>query len=211
MPDNRKRCFESIVNSCGCNVSLISPSNIDLFTIKSSPLHEAYEYLSLTHRADYLRAYLMYHYGGGYTDIKFNSFDWKNMFNYLYNTRKQFIGYQEMLPEHIASADIEIKNSYFNLPGVVHFIFKKYTQIAKIWLDEVHLILDKNKDKLKKHPGNYHPRAIYGGAFQTDLFKGSQYPFGWNQLLGSVFHKVCYENMQEYDLIMPYPNTSNYR
>lgn len=49
---------------------LVTPENVADFIVEGSPFHPIYEHLSLVHRSDYLRAYLMYHHGGAYTDLK---------------------------------------------------------------------------------------------------------------------------------------------
>ena len=108
MSENRKRCLDSLEKNAGCSVVLVTAENLHSHIIKDHPLHPAYEYLSLTHKSDYLRAYLMYHYGGGYSDIKFNSVSWEKYFSYLYNSDKQFSGYAEVRPEHVASSSDSI-------------------------------------------------------------------------------------------------------
>lgn len=211
MSDNRKRCLDSIYRNCGCDVILLNKSNLNKYIVDNHPIHEGYEYLSLTHKADYLRAYIMYHHGGGYTDIKMNNFNWINYFNRLYfDDDKQFIGYAEKCPDHIASNVENIRYSFYMLPGVVHFIFKRHAEISNMWLRAVNSILDNKLYDLKTYPGHYHPRAIYGGAQGTSLFQDSKYPLRWNEILGSIFHKVAYDNIGKYILNMPYPNTLNY-
>lgn len=68
---NRKAALESIraSNPAG-DVILVTPENVADFMVEGSPFHPIYEHLSLVHRSDYLRAYLMYHHGGAYTDLK---------------------------------------------------------------------------------------------------------------------------------------------
>ncbi|MGI9252585.1 MAG: hypothetical protein ACR2J8_02470, partial [Thermomicrobiales bacterium] len=66
MPSQRLESLETIRQNAGCEVVLVTPDNLADFLVE--PLHEAYDYLSCTHRADYLRAWFMHHRGGGYTD-----------------------------------------------------------------------------------------------------------------------------------------------
>lgn len=211
MSDNRKRCLKSLIDHSQCEVNLINPSNLSEYIVKDNPLHQCYEHLSLTHKADYLRVYLMYHYGGGYSDIKMNKFNWLPFFEFLENSDKAFVGYKELHADHIATKNSLIKQNFMKLPGVVHFIFKKQSVFAKHWLLRIHSILDNKSQDLKENPGHYHPRAIYGGAFQTDLFKQSKYPLGWNEILAIIFHEMSYYNQQTYECIMPFPNLNNYR
>ncbi|WP_310529783.1 hypothetical protein, partial [Nocardioides sp.] len=51
-------------------VVLVSPANLSEWLIRAHPPHPAYEHLSLVHRSDYLRCYLLHHHGGAYCDLK---------------------------------------------------------------------------------------------------------------------------------------------
>lgn len=211
MSENRKSSMQDIITYCGCQVVLLTQINIKDYILKDYPLHDSYEYLSFTHRSDYLRAYIMYHHGGGYTDIKRNTFDWNPFFEKLKNTDKQFIGYREISSLNIASHYGNIRNRFNELAGNGHYIFKKKTDIAKQLLQSIDEILDRKYDQLKKYPGHYHPRAINGGVFQSSEFAGSKYPLGWNELLGMNFHRICFNNIDKFLLDMPHANMSNYR
>lgn len=211
MSENRKSSMQDIINYCRCQVVLLTPININDYILIDNPLHDAYEYLSFTHRADYLRAYIMYHHGGGYTDIKKNTFDWNPFFEKLQNSDADFIGYAEISECHIASHDDNVKNSFNKLAGNGHYIFKKQTDIARQLLQNMNEILDRKFQELKKHPGHYHPRAITGGVFQSAGFEDSKYPLGWNELLGMNFHRICFNNIGRFILGMPLPNMSSYR
>nr|BAJ93350.1 predicted protein [Hordeum vulgare subsp. vulgare] len=54
-----------------------------LIGTEERPIHKAYQYLSGTHQSDYARAYLMYYFGGGYTDTKHTHIDWNPYFKQL--------------------------------------------------------------------------------------------------------------------------------
>ena len=59
--------------------------NLHEYILKDHPLHPAYEFLSETHRCDILRTYFMYHYGGGYSDIKIPNGSWVKGFEDMEN------------------------------------------------------------------------------------------------------------------------------
>lgn len=211
MSTNRSYCLNILQKYSGCKVELITPNNISNYILEQYPIHASYEYLSLTHKSDYMRAYLMYHFGGGYSDIKCNMFNWQKYFDkLLLSKNKDFIGYAEQHSEHIASNNISIKSKYYMLAGMCHFIFKANSDIAKIWLDTVHAVLDQNLGVLQKYPGDYHPRAIHGGVHgdNSGKFNDSKYPFKWNQLLGAILHPIMYKYTDSYLLGMPIPNTA---
>lgn len=46
-------------------------------------MHKAFRLLTPMHRGDYLKAYLMYNYGGGYSDIKHMHMSWLPYFRML--------------------------------------------------------------------------------------------------------------------------------
>lgn len=210
MSDNRKKCLYSIIKNSGCDINLITPYNLKNYVVNNHPIHPAYEYLSLTHRADYLRVYLMYHYGGGYSDIKLNNFDWTFFFDKLKNSDKQFIGYREQSKDSIASNDPNVRNSYHYLPGVVYFIFKQQSIFAKKWLNSIESVLSHKLHLLQENPGHYHPRAVYGGIHGGMQIKESKYPLEWNEILGRIFHEMCYKDRNSFSCDMPPPNVSNY-
>jgi hypothetical protein len=65
MSVQRKECFNKLVNKSGCKVILTTRGNLNNWILPEAPLHPAFEYLSFTHKVDYLRTYFMHFYGGG--------------------------------------------------------------------------------------------------------------------------------------------------
>ncbi|MEA2513174.1 MAG: hypothetical protein QOJ59_2661 [Thermomicrobiales bacterium] len=67
LPDLLALCLASIRRHNGADfeVIVVTPGNLRRYL---EP-HPAYDYLSLTHRADYLRLYLLHRYGGIYLDM----------------------------------------------------------------------------------------------------------------------------------------------
>jgi hypothetical protein len=198
------------MNNSGVKVILVTENNLSNFIIDEYPLHPGFEFLSSTHKSDYLRSYFMYHYGGGYTDIKNCTEDWNIYFEILDNSNKSFIGYQERRYKDIAYRPYR---EFFNeLVGNGAFIFKPRTEFAKKWINETHIILDSRLELLTLNPGTYHPRAIYGGVQGLpDIFNESKYPLQWNEIMGRVFHKIQYENKDCFLNSLPYPDIKNYR
>lgn len=97
MSANRKRGIKSMHEKCGVEITLVSPKNINDYILKEFPLHPAYEYLSLVHRSDYLRCYLMHHHGGGYSDVKPHFNSWSKSFDLLNSDpTKIILGYHEI-------------------------------------------------------------------------------------------------------------------
>jgi len=209
MSIDRKKCFKSIVANSGVKVILITEKNIDEYIHPDYPLHPGFSYLSATHKSDYLRSYFMHVYGGGYTDIKECCFDWNPYFDDLNTSDKLFNGSVEKRLEDIAYTPVS--HAYKQLVVVCQFIFKPQTSFTKLWYDNTQKKMNEIYNRLIQYPGNYHPRAIFGGAHQDNGFKESKYPLEWNELLGRILHKLQYENIGKFLNTLPYPNTQNYR
>ena len=107
MSDDRKRCLQSLIDNSKVAVALVDESNLRNYILADYPIHPSWQYLSATHKSDYLRSYFMYHYGGGYTDIKFCDYDWNKYFDDLEFSDKQFTGYPESSPLDIAYVPVQ--------------------------------------------------------------------------------------------------------
>jgi hypothetical protein len=80
MSQQRRECLEHVKSVTECNVNALFKEDIPKYILPEHPLHPGYEYLSETHKTDYLRTYFMNFYGGGYTDIKRQSGSWRKSF-----------------------------------------------------------------------------------------------------------------------------------
>lgn len=213
MSDSRRNCLNSFYRNSSCNIELVDSYNLHNWIV--SDLHPAFPYLSFTHRADYLRCYFMHHYGGGYSDIKYCSFNWSPYFTQLFNSDSEayMCGYREISPRAVASSLQNIRSAYRFLPGMGHFIFKAYSPLTFKWISRVHSYLDSLMELLVENPGTYHPRAVFGGVHSHDLclrlrYYKSCYPLQWNSLLGQILHPASYEHTHNLILSMPEVDTT---
>ena len=192
---NRQKCYDSIVKNIGVKVMLITPKNINTFILKDHPFHPAYKYLSHVHKSDYLRTYLMHHYGGGYSDIKQTDTNWNDYFDNLNNSDNWCNGYTE-ISGGSASLDKDIQQHYSKYIGNCSYIFKPYTPLTYSWYNKLHIKLDKSLEKLKKQGINNNSRE--------DILP-------WAFLLGEHFHDCIkpYTDKVLHDL--PIINTNNYQ
>ena len=194
MSATRKKCLDSIIRLSRCNVCLITPKNLNRYILEEYPFHEAYEYLSETHRADYVRTYLMHHYGGGYMDIKSIDTSYGEYFDELLENDKIWaVGYTEIGPEAVAvlpgEFGIELSNNWDKLIGNCAYIFRPNTPLTREWYERLHNVLDQKLPELKKYPAKF-PQDAYGAYFDEAV---SQYPVRWTEILGDVFHPLCYK------------------
>lgn len=95
MSDIRKKCLESLPNT-GLNVQFLDKQSLNNWILDDHPFHHGYEFLSATHKSDYLRAYFMHHFGGAYSDIKYLDYSWLPAFNRLIESDNYIVGYPEV-------------------------------------------------------------------------------------------------------------------
>ena len=72
MKGARRFAFAELQDNIGVEVEVVTDETLEDYNIEEWPMHPAVftGSLSSNHKADYLRAYFMYHYGGGYHDVK---------------------------------------------------------------------------------------------------------------------------------------------
>jgi len=190
---DREKCLTRL-KDLNKNLILITEKNYKKYENLADPYHSALNFLSSTHKSDYLRAYFMHHYGGGYTDIKYFNQSFEPFLENLYRTPKLGIGAIEESSLDIANCfeTLKIRHEFKKFIGCGNFAFKKNNNFTKEWLNNVELILEKNKNLLIKNPGSYHPRAVRSGAQGTDL-KPRGYPLEWTEIMGNIFHPLVYK------------------
>jgi hypothetical protein len=199
MSESRKDSLANLKEVSECNVILINPTNLSDYIKPEHPLHEAYQYLSETHMADYLRTYLMNFYGGGYSDIKKTTGSWKKSYNELLNSDKWICGY----PEIDGGVGYEpLKDEWRELIGNGAYICKPNTPLTNEWYDEMLGLLDSKLEQLKLHPASFP---------QDSAEKATGYPIGWTEMLGKIFHKVVYKYKDRVMNTLPISVFTNYR
>jgi hypothetical protein len=210
--DNRARALEKL-RSSSKNLVLLNTEEFLKYSHPELPIHEGFRYLTDNHKSDYARAYMMYFYGGGYSDIKPNEFDWDPYFDQLFLSRAHAIGYANTLPGGIpkfwdnSETENEVINNFYKFIGFGHFIFKPKTDIAYQWITEIHKKMDQNYDKLRESPGV----TVHIGDPEYEETRGG-YPFAWADLGAAVLLKLQYENnFPNIILDMPFTNNINYR
>jgi hypothetical protein len=223
MSENRKVALDTLASSCGVNFVLVNSETFYGYENLEIPVHPAFKYLSDVHKSAYARPYFMYFYGGGYSDIKANSFDWNPYFDELNYSNMTASGYAEKRIEDVCrfwegATPTEIDEGFARFAGNGHYIFKPRSDFAKEWLIRVHISLDIKSDALANNPGSYHPYAVTGGIadchqdYPTFQPPTSGYPITWNEINGRIKQKIEYENnFSDFILSMPFPNIKNYR
>jgi hypothetical protein len=187
MSETRKKCLDDIQINSKCNVILITPDNLNEYILPNEPLHKAYNFLHFTHKADYLRTYFMNFHGGGYSDIKMSGKPWTQHFVDILQDDNIYInGYPEFAG---GVAPNMPRNIYNELIGNGSYICKPMTPLTQEWYSEMLLLLDLKLDRLI----TYH-NTLPSNPEESILSRGnSTYPIRWTEMLGNIFHKVCYK------------------
>jgi hypothetical protein len=197
MGPTRRQSLERITRSAHVNVVLLTDKN---FTSVGSDLHPVATsgVLSKNHLSDYLRAYVMHHYGGAYQDVKPTQINWREQIERLNaNKSSWFVGSEELpyfkkhpawdksfgergiLPPYssIASqgANCVTSNGYYAA--------KPNTPLTTTWLDLVSRKLDEHARALFAHPPPYH-RCCFPPQ------KANGYPLYWTELHGNLLHPL---------------------
>lgn len=194
--EKRLHCLEKLEIDTDCTIRLIRAEDLPSYILKEHPLHEAYTYLSETHKADYLRTYFMHFYGGGYTDIKLPTGSWLGAFEEMRSSPTSLLnGYQERGISWIANP--AVKDFWQKLPGNSAYIVRPQTVLTSEWYSSMMSLLDTKLEDLKRNPSTC-PRC--------NKEEYGLYPIEWNEMLGRIFHLVCSRYMDRIILSVPPPN-----
>jgi len=228
MSDTRKACLESLTNT-GLEVTLITPANLKEWIVPGHPLPAAYPYLSAVHRSDYLRAYMMHNYGGGYADLKMNTEDWTACVDRLDNAPEALgIGYTEKSAKgvaHIHRHQLHGKHyrgrepvsalkafagyrwlrlNWRSLIGSCAYVLRPQTTLTREWLGTIEARLAAAETALQTNPAT-DPRA------KADPSDDSGYPLPWSFICADIFHPLVYQNRARILHGLPMPSFKNYQ
>lgn len=174
MSANRENALNVMSSKIGIPLYLVTEEVLKQYEVE--PFHRAFSRLIPVHKSDYLRAYFMRHFGGGYCDIKYINSSWGDAFEMLKSSEKYALGYKEVGEHGVAkcegsSVHEHLKANWEKLIGCGAFICKNNTPFVNEWLDAVEKKLDENMDRLIN----------------------SWYPFEWTSLMGDIFHPLVYK------------------
>lgn len=182
---NRARNLESMKKVLG-NVQLITNKSLEEYIVPSDPIPDAYWNLSLTHRADFLRFYFMYHYGGGYADIKNYTKSWDRYFDrFDENPKLEIIGTRETSRDGVF--EFELKSGYHELLCFGWFIMRRGCVLSKMMRDRAYKTLREFESRLAENPAKV-PRDHLNMELEDGSL--SKYPLRWGKIGGSVFHPM---------------------
>lgn len=215
------------MSSSGLVVRVVTTDNLDDY-IDSADIHPAYQHLNLAHRADYLRAYFMHHFGGAYTDVKPISDSWIPTIEELNSSNSYWAaGYREISRHGVGNlhqSAIRLNGSfsdrvssytrwrwlqvnYRRVIGNGAFVFKPGTELTRRWWCEVNRRLDTLQKDLEKHPAIY-PKERGGHVYDG---KFSMYPVPWSYILGDIMQPLVLKYSSRVLKNMSPPDFLNYQ
>jgi hypothetical protein len=201
MSEKRQQAIQTTEKTTQCHLVLVKQENLSDYLLPSQPLHPAYQYLSETHRADYLRTYFMHFYGGGYTDIKMQTGSWCQAFDIVINNGDCWVcGYPEV--DRNGVAYVPIMDHWEKLVGNGAYICRPNTSLTREWYESMLALLDAKLPELQAHPS----------TFPQDCKEtGSGYPIEWNEMLGRIFQRVAFAQIEHVVQSLPTPIFTDYR
>lgn len=203
MDGARQRALLSLETTAEVPIVTVTEDDLHRWILPSEPLHPAFKHLSAVHKSDYLRAYLLNSYGGGYSDVKGTTASWLPAFSHVRASHSWVVGYRERRRVDVASFGLETRPgglpvlapkdadwwrwrllhvTYPLLLGCSAMICEPHTPFTRAWMAAINKKLDRLTVALTEHP------ALTERARLGD---GSGYPVAWTALLGDIFHPLC--------------------
>lgn len=221
MEGNRLLSFQILQQNIGVPIFLVSPQNWHLLELPEHPFHPAFPYLSVVHQSDYIRIYLLHHYGGAWHDIKATEVSFAACWEQFENPEVYMIGRKESKNGAARVYDQNgnwMPNFYADLISVTAWIGRGGTPLSQELINNLHLLLDENLAQLKKYPAK-HPRerALKGNNFLSrsmervkNLFTGrqSKYPLPWT-VFGNLFHPLNLKYKAHVSIDLPVNSVKN--
>jgi len=204
MTKNRALSFDLLQQHVGVPVFLVTPERIAELEVSGHSIHPAFPYLSAVHQSDYLRIYLLHHYGGAWHDIKATQVSlapaWKN----FADPAVYLVGRPERAGGPAAVYDDNgrwMPDYWEQLISVTAWVGRAGTPLTEALYERLHQLLDTYYPDLKAHPAK-HPREkkITKKNFLHGLFiwakclltgRNSRYPLPWT-VFGNIFHPLNY-------------------
>ena len=212
---NRLQALNSLIKNIKVPYILITEDNYKNFEVEDHPIHPAFKYLSGNHQSDYLRAYLLHHYGGSYHDIKYRDRGWSCEWEDFKDENIWMKSSAEIQPDHVGY-DLDhpetksIQKEYRSLGSMCWIISRKRTKYTQELLEKIDQKLDLHHSKLKHHP-SVKPAGYYADRPMEKLHKRDKYPLRWLELMGEHYHLLMYKYKDHMLLNLPRPNLKNYR
>ncbi len=206
MNGNRKTSFELMKSNLGVPLCLITEENIQEFILPEFPLHPAFPLLSDVHKSDYLRIYLLHHYGGGWHDIKPTKVSFREVWKEFDDSSIFLVGRPEVKGGPAKVFDGErrwMPDFWTELVGCGWWVGRPNTPLSAEMYSDINHLLDKNYEALKKFPAktafDKKKEKFWSGL---PFFRKRGYPLPWT-VFGNIFHPLNYKYRAHVKNILP--------
>lgn len=221
MTGNRLLSFQTLQQNIGVPICLVTPENLDNFLLSASPLPTSYAQLSIVHRSDYIRAYLLHHYGGAWHDIKATEVDYSSMWDLFADPNIWIIGRKESrkgAAQTYTPEGLFVPNAYESLIAVPSWIGRPQTALSRELLAGITALIDNKAELLTRFP-SIHPRDKYiphrnllhkALIWVKHKYAGRQvgYPLEWT-VFGNIFHVVLLKHLSHISYELPVDDKKN--
>lgn len=181
MSDDRRLAFKSMSENIKVPLEFITKQNLHEWILPNDPLPMCFSKMSLNHQSDFLRAYFLHYYGGGYADIKHYSPDnnFSEMFDRINRDRNiEIIGERES-PRWGLGVVPPVK-----VPDVLlacgWFIIRPFSTVSYELYRRIRLVVLQNSLSVMENPA-------------TETHGGKGYPIEYFSVFGRVFHPLMKE------------------
>lgn len=236
MSPTRAAQLDQLRQGTGCEVELVHEDNLGDYVSSTRPLHPGFEFLTVMHQADYLRAYLMAVHGGGYSDIKAPGGSWVPAFRILEQRSDiDVVGYGITHRSHAARLGLparwkvggrrvspslmfwnpgwrrhlRYRLAWKRLIGPSAFIMRRGSVFASEYLGAIEDALDASLPELSRGAALF-PDGTRRLGKET-YYGLDGYPFRWIALANDVLHPLCLRHSGRVDYSLPPPNLVEYR
>jgi len=214
MNENRIRSFELMKTNLGVPVCLVTKENMHEFILPDYPLHPAFQFLSDVHKSDYLRIYLLHHYGGAWHDIKPTQVNYSGVWDEFADPDVYFVGRAEIKGGPAKVFDREGKwmpDCWPDLVACGWWVGRPGTALSLEMFQNITLFLDENFDALKKYPAKT-PFDKKKKSFFSRLpflqIEEKGYPLEWT-VFGNIFHPLNYKYRSHVKNTLPFDKQYN--
>jgi hypothetical protein len=211
MNGNRLRSFEMMRKYMGVPICLVTDSNIEEFVVEGYPLHDTYKYLSSVHKSDYLRIYLLHHYGGGWHDIKPTKVSYLPSWDEFDNPEIYCVGKPEIKGGPAKVFDqfgLWMPDYWTKLVATNRWVGRANTPFSQELYNEVNQFLDENSEDLKMNPAKHAYDKKKNKLFAWFSGENNRYPLPWT-VFGNIFHPLNYKYRQHFKQTLPADETEN--
>lgn len=221
MSKNRQLSFDMLTKNVGVPVFLVTNENIDQIEKINSPFHKSFPYLSDVHKSDYIRIYLLHHYGGGWHDIKATEISFTDVWTEFIDSEIYMIGHPEREGGPATVFDKEkrwMPDYWRDLISVTSWVGKPNTKLSEAMLTGIEALLEEHFEALKKHPAKHsREKKVIGKSKLAKIFirlknfitnRNNNYPLPWT-VFGNIFHPLNYQYRNHISLKLPQDKVKN--